>query len=228
MGVKVCSIVGGCPGSAIFDGIVWAIEHDADVINMSLGGDFVKSDYPGYVSLINRLFNYARSQRVTIAVSAGNDYADLDHDVNGFKTYCDAPHVICVSATAPASSDDYFYGPFYDVDTPASYTNFGRSAISVAAPGGDDYGYVLQACSSSSLIISACQASPTYVVWASGTSMAAPHVSGLAALLVEDYGRNPGRIKAAIQQSADDLGQPGTDPYYGKGRINVATAVGAN
>jgi hypothetical protein len=44
--------------------------------------------------------------------------------------------------------------------------------------------------------------------------------------MVEDYGRRPGRIKTAIQQSADDLGQRGTDPYYGKGRINVATATG--
>jgi lantibiotic leader peptide-processing serine protease len=51
----------------------------------------------------------------------------------------------------------------------------------------------------------------------SGTSMAAPYVSGVAALLVEDHGRRPGRIKMALQQSADDLGAPGTDPFYGKG-----------
>jgi len=228
MGVKVCSVYGGCPGSAIFGGIAWAIEHDADVINMSLGGSFQKKDYPGYVSVINRLFNYAKNQKVTIVVSAGNEYTDLDHDANGFKTYCDAPHVICVSATAPGSSDDYLYGPFYDLDTPATYTNYGRSAISVAAPGGDDYGYVLQSCSSSSLVIPNCQAGNGYVVWASGTSMSSPHVAGLAALMVEDYGRNPAMVKTKIQQSADDLGQPGTDPYYGKGRINVATAVGAN
>jgi len=58
--------------------------------------------------------------------------------------------------------------------------------------------------------------------------MAAPHVSGVAALLVAEYGRNPGRIKTAIQNAADDLGQPGTDKFYGKGRLNVATAVGLN
>ena len=45
----------------------------------------------------------------------------------------------------------------------------------------------------------------------------------LAALVAEDVGRNPGKIRAKIQQTADDLGQRGTDPFYGKGRINVGT-----
>jgi subtilisin family serine protease len=60
-----------------------------------------------------------------------------------------------------------------------------------------------------------------------GTSFAAPHVAGLAALLVAQLGHgNPALIRARILESADDLGKPGTDPYYGKGRINVARAFG--
>lgn len=52
---------------------------------------------------------------------------------------------------------------------------------------------------------------------------------GLAALLVARDGRGkPAQVPAAIQQSADDLGQPGTDPAYSKGRINVALAMGLN
>src|SRR5438067_10638652 len=55
----------------------------------------------------------------------------------------------------------------------------------------------------------------------------APHVAGLAALLVAQLGHgNPALIRARILQSADDLGDPGVDPYYGKGRINVARALG--
>jgi subtilisin family serine protease len=60
-----------------------------------------------------------------------------------------------------------------------------------------------------------------------GTSFAAAHTSGLAALLVQQLGHgNPALVRSRILQSADDLGDPGTDPYYGRGRINVARALG--
>jgi len=228
MGVKVCSWQGGCPGSAIFQGIMHAVENGADVINMSLGGYAQKREYPGFVSAINRLLNYARSRGVTMVVSAGNEGVDLDHIGDWYATYCDAPNVICVSATGPTAR--LSAAEWENVDAPAFYTNYGRSAIDVAAPGGNSAAsanWVPGPCSTSSLEFPPCQAA-YYVLSAAGTSQAAPHVAGLAALMVEDFGRNPGRIKAAIQQSADDLGQPGTDPWYGKGRINVATAVGAN
>ena len=58
--------------------------------------------------------------------------------------------------------------------------------------------------------------------------MASPHVAGLAALVVEDVGENPGRVKSIIRNSADDLGKKGKDPYFGMGRINVAAALGVN
>jgi lantibiotic leader peptide-processing serine protease len=221
MGVKVCSVYGGCPGSAIFSGLAHAIDNGADVINMSLGGAFSKSEYPGAVGFYNKFFNYARSQGVTVVVSAGNSAIDLDHDGDGYKTYCSTPSTICVSATGPIGQ--YSTGEWAEVDTIASYSNYGRSAINVAAPGG----YIVPvwaACSNTSLVYTICQTA-NYVLSLGGTSMAAPHVSGLAALMVEDFGRSPAKVKAAIEQSADDLGQQGTDPAYGKGRINVMNAI---
>jgi subtilisin family serine protease len=57
--------------------------------------------------------------------------------------------------------------------------------------------------------------------------MAAPHASGVAALLVEQVGkRNPGLVRNRLAQSADDLGEEGRDPIYGRGRINAAKALG--
>jgi len=56
--------------------------------------------------------------------------------------------------------------------------------------------------------------------------MAAPHVSGAAALLVENLGRNPGLIRSRLQQTADNVAGNGTTPFYGKGRVNVARAAG--
>jgi len=225
MAVKVCNVFSSCPGAAIFEGFAYAIDHGADVINMSLGGSFDKSGAKGFGSVINRLFNAAKRAGVTVVVSAGNDAADLDHNGSVFATYCDAPHVLCVSATGPGASTDQLYGPWSDFGTPTSYTNFGRSAISVAAPGGEPgIGWVGSACSSYSLLTS-CPGG-TYILWVAGTSQAAPQVSGLAALLVEDYGRSPSRIAAAIRKGAVDLGQKGTDPYFGKGQINIPNSLG--
>ena len=226
IGAKVCSWLGGCPGSSVYAGIVHAVLMGADVANMSLGGSFSKRDFPGAVSAYQRLFNWAQQNGTTFVVSAGNSAFDLDHDTDGFKTYCTVANVVCVSATGPIASAGV-NGPWTELDAATGYTNFGRSAISVAAPGGTSPGAVWAACSTSSLAIPQCQRG-VFVLGLGGTSMAAPHVSGVAALIAEDVGRDPAQIRARLQQSADDLGQLGTDPFYGKGRVNAAAAVGVN
>ncbi len=244
--VKVCGYVNECPFSSILNGVIYAADNGGDVINMSLGGDFTKAGNGRFVGLLNKVFNYARSRGVTIVVSAGNAAADLDHNGNTYSTFCDTPAVICVAATGPTSDANATNpnpnlartGPWTDIDAPAYYTNYGRSAINVAAPGGNSsFGpalpapagrdaFVWAACSQTSLLIG-CFSAPTFIVGAQGTSMAAPHVAGTAALLVPILGRNPSQIKARIQQTADNVGGNGATPFYGKGRVNVARAVGA-
>ncbi|HUR81510.1 MAG TPA: S8 family serine peptidase [Thermoanaerobaculia bacterium] len=225
IGVKVLSRWGEGTFSGVLAGVLWAADHGADVANLSLGDTFPKDSNGRYVAMIQQAFNYARRKGTLMVVAAGNESRDLDHDGNSFNMYCNAANVVCVSATGPQSADSVT-GPFSDVDAFAGYSNYGRSAINVAAPGGTGAARIWAACSKTSLLVPYCQTTDN-VLGIGGTSMAAPHVAGLAALIVEDVGHgHPSQVKARLQQSADDLGAPGVDPFYGHGRISVPNALG--
>jgi lantibiotic leader peptide-processing serine protease len=231
VGIKVCSLAGRCPTSGVLQGVLYAADIGLPVANMSLGGTFERRDAsargglsPSFIATVNQTFNYANRKGTVMVVSAGNSAIDMDHDGNGFKAYCSAPTVVCVSALGPTSRVSV-NGPWSNPDNLADYSNFGVSAVSVSAPGGNGVSNVTAACSTFSLNVPVCRTG-TFVIGLNGTSMASPHAAAVAALISESTGRNPALIRSRLQQSADDLGEPGADPVHGKGRINVRRALG--
>jgi len=232
LAVKVVDSTFRTSAGRLLTGIVYAADQGVDVINLSNGVQRDKSKNPGTVAAFERAVNYAFRKGALLVSVPFMDGADLDHNGDLVRLPCEAANAICVAATGPTGASGV-NGPWVNVDARAPYAAYGRSAISVAAPGGaGEVGQFRRMWVSCTTTPTATTAAPAclarqLIAQPVGNSFAAAHVSGLAALLVAQLGHgNPALIRARILQSADDLGEPGTDPYYGKGRINVARALG--
>ena len=240
--VKVLSeVLGYGLTSWIINGVLHAADNGADVINMSLGGFGSKSYYAPGIQLYfmvpyERAINYAYQKGATVVVSAGNGALDRNKTRDLLILPADAPNVLTISSTAPVG---WAADPDTDLDVFAStYSNYGQRSIDFAAPGGNwayyfepgglnlcTVGGVTHYCYVFDYVFSTGSQGNWY--WSCGTSQAAPHVSGVAALVIGKNGgeMHPAMVKAILEQSADDLGKPGMDDYYGRGRINAYKAV---
>ena len=133
----------------------------------------------------------------------------------------DLNNVITVSATAP-------YGWAYDqstnLDLIASYSNTGRSLIDIAAPGGD-FDLFPDPYYKYDMVLSTGNDNTFW--YAAGTSMASPHVAGVAALIIGKNGgqMDPNEVTKQLLNSADKIDGNGTSVYYGNGRVNAFHAV---
>lgn len=220
--VKVLDATGTGSIGTVIQGIYYATSVGAQIINMSLGA-YLPRNAPGasyLLSAMNRALTRAKSRGVVVVSAAGNEGTDLQRDADFIELPCEAGPQLCVSATGPA-------------DAFASYSNYGQNAVDVAAPGGDGppdpSRWIYGPCSSHSVdpAFTVCQDRAHYILEA-GTSLSAPHVSGLAAYLYSQWGTTAASsVMNLITSTADDLGQPGTDAYFGKGRINVLNALDA-
>lgn len=247
--VKVLSeFTGSGDFSWVNAGIIYAANNGADVINMSLGGTFNRNGFyydeddvlqkAPAVELQNlilaqqRAVNYAYRKGAVIVVSAGNGGSNYDGNASIFKLPAELQNVIAVSATAPNWwYYDYYYqtaNPFFD--HPASYTDFGKSLVAIAAPGGDYAAYPKANWSWDYVISSGAgpNAAGNYpFYYSAGTSMAAPHVAGVAALIIAKNGgkMSPQEVTKKLLNTADKIGGNGTSAYFGNGRVNAFRAV---
>ncbi|MGH9183187.1 MAG: S8 family serine peptidase [Acidimicrobiales bacterium] len=222
MPIRVLGAAGTGDGDDVAAGVRWAADHGADVVNLSLGGLPVVSqlvDGTGVDQAFADAIAYAISKGVLVVAAAGNESAPLCDD-DSFRV----ANAVCVGATDRR-------------DLKAWFGNFGggtggaadRPGLDVVAPGGlgsvlcDDPEDVLSTYAISEDTV--CTRRVGYETLA-GTSMAAPHVSGIGALLAQ-LGTKGTDAAQRILATADDLGTPGWDPVFGYGRVNAERAVTA-
>ncbi len=205
MPVKVLNSRGVGTYADIAEGIVWATNNGAHVINLGLGGSEPSKTLENAVA-------YAYNYGATVIAAAGND------GVGG----------VCY----PAAYDDYVIAvgaTRYD-ETLTYYSNYGLS-LDLVAPGGDlnvdqnGDGY------SDGILQQTYQKNGTSeIFWGycymEGTSMAAAHVSGVAALLIANgIANTPDGVREALEFTAEDKGMAGWDVEYGWGIVNAFAAL---
>ncbi len=191
-------VLTGCSGNAtdLSEGIVWAADHGADIINMSVQYNLSQQTS---ITTMQAAVNYAHDAGVLLVAATGNN----DNCSNGVPpandTVCYPARMTNVMAvTATDNQDGLGFFANYGVQT------------DVAAPGQNIYSTWTNGQYHDNL----------------GTSMATPHVSGLAALIksyVPELTND--EIEEIIETTAEDRGAPGWDDHFGYGRINAHLAL---
>lgn len=181
--VKVLDASGSGSTYAVAQGIIWAADNGAKVINMSLG-NYADAQF------LHDAIKYAFEKDVVLIAASGNDNTERP----GYPAAYD--EVFAVAATDSNKNK-------------ASFSNYG-DYIDVAAPG---------------VNIPSTYPNNQYAAL-SGTSMASPHVSALAALI---RSANPllknTEVMDIMRRSATDIGEPGKDKHFGYGLIDVVGAL---
>ena len=182
--VRVMNASGVGNPSVVGNGIRYAVNKGAKVINLSLGGY-------GHYKYLEQCISYANKKGVTVVIASGNGSVNT-------KRVCPA-HLSAPIIVAAINKNG----------KRAFFSNYGKS-IDISAPG---------------VGIRSCWKNGGFAT-ADGTSMAAPHISAVAAmyrLMYPSY--SPSKIEKQVKNYARDLGSRGNDSYYGRGVPRMASAI---
>jgi serine protease len=200
-------------------GIRYAVDNGAHVLNLSIGRD------GGPAPAVQEALAYAVSRGAFVSLAAGNDFL-AGNPVQRFAEI--GPRIDGVVSVGAIARDR----------RRARYSSTG-AYVELAAPGGDQVsggteGGVLQQTFDLGLVHTFLRGPSQYgpprfdaftYTYFQGTSMAAPHVSGFAALLMQQGITTPAAIEAAMKRYAVDLGPAGRDDEYGEGLINPRASL---
>ena len=231
IGIKVLNASGSGSFSDVIAGINYGADQTAsggrcDVINMSLGGGAFSGTCDSDSAAAAA--NAAVDAGVVVVASSGNDA-----NTNAMGTPACGSKVIAVGATY---DDDY---PNCEFPNQTSFT-FCTQAFMVCtatctdnSPSVDQITCMSNRSTELDVTAPGCitfsadkDASPNGIVGFCGTSMASPHVAGLAALLLSaDPTLTPAEVRQAIRDGAVDLGATGFDTVYGHGRIDAVNSL---
>jgi serine protease len=200
-------------------GIRYAVDNGAKVLNMSIG----RTGDPAPV--VEDALKYAVGKGAFVAIAAGNEFEE------GNPTYVIAEIASRINGVVSVAAVDRAKAHAY-------YSNSG-TWVELAAPGGSFRGFgtaggVLQQTLDPDRVetyflppsrFTAPRFDVLMYVPLTGTSMATPHVTGVAAMLMQQGITNPAAVEAALERFATDLGDPGRDPLFGFGLIEARNTL---
>ncbi len=196
MPLKFLDANGAGSTSSAVSAILYAVRNGAKVISNSWGGS-------SYSQSLHEAYTYAYNNGVVIVSAAGNSNSDNDN-VSMYPANLDTPNNISVAATD-------------DSDNRASFSNYGATKVAVAAPGVR----ILSTVPSNGV---SCYP-PGCFMMMSGTSMATPFVSGMAALIYREAPQlSAYQVKSLIMGSIDSIGGL-SGKVSTAGRVNVFKAI---
>ncbi|NUU22970.1 MAG: S8 family serine peptidase [Streptomycetaceae bacterium] len=233
-GIKVSNPDGFFYTEAVVCGFMWAAEHGVDVTNNSYYTDpwyfncKNDPDQKALVEAVTRASQYAERKGAVNVAAAGNENYDLaadeitdpvspndstpsDRVIDPSECYdipTQLPGVVTVAATGAKGLK-------------SSFSNYGRGVVDIAAPGGDSTAYQTPEPPATSGLILGTLPGGSWGYMA-GTSMASPHVAGVAALIKSTHPHaSPALVKALLYAEADATAC--TDPYdiNGDGKVDA-------
>jgi lantibiotic leader peptide-processing serine protease len=262
---------------SVVDGLVYAGDHHIDVVNMSFFADpwlfncRNDTEQKAIIQAISRAARYAQQHGVLLVAAAGNEGIDLNHPVQDeispdfppgaavtrpVNNSCvilptELPGVVVVSATGAQNLLSWFssYGKIVDVAAPGGSRfqtpTFDSARGRVLAPYSSTAGDLDLEAALGRLVYD--PGTNAYWAWLNGTSMAAPHAAGVAALIKANHpGMSQGALAAALRQTATPMACPsaidpgvaffgaplqtctggtGSNSFFGSGLVNAQAAA---